>query len=141
MPDFCVRETIPHILRSEEYAPDAAAPFVLVYPMREYSTAADEDALRRMYFGDLYMCAAINDGFPLNCVVSTDIFRGHTLSLYKNSILISPIPETAEIKQKLFDFAADGGHVIIYGDKKYSAEFTDKKILPLRTLIIHLCAK
>ncbi len=141
IPDFCVRETIPHILRSEEYVPDAAAPFVLVYPMREYSTAADEDALRRMYFGDLYMCAAINDGFPLNCVVSTDIFRGHTLSLYKNSVLISPVPETAEIKQRLFDFAADGGRVIIYGDKKYSAEFTGKKILPLRTLIILLCAK
>lgn len=127
MPDFCVNETIPHFLRAEKICPDAMAPFVLVYPVREYSTAQSEEELHGMYFGDIYVCDSINDGFPLNCVVSSDIFLGHDAKLYKGSVLVSPVPETVEVKNKLLDFAAGGGRVIIYGDKKYESDFSDKK--------------
>ncbi len=118
LPDFCVNETLPHLLRAESEAPDAMAPFVLVYPMREYSRAQDEETLRRMYYGDRYVCDSINDGFPLNCVVSSDNFMKHSPDLYRHSVLVSPIPESEELSARLAEIASSGGKVIIYGDGK-----------------------
>ena len=92
MPDSCVNEPLPHFLKAEKDASDEAAPFVWVYPMREYTTASDGDSLKSMYFGDKFICDAINGGFPLNCVVSTDNFIKHSPEIYQKSILISPVP-------------------------------------------------
>ena len=37
MPDSCVNEPLPHLLRAEKNAADAPAPLVWIYPMREYN--------------------------------------------------------------------------------------------------------
>lgn len=87
MPDCCVNEPLPHILKAEKEAPDEVAPFVWVYPMREYSTSQDERLLSEMYYGDIYVKNAINEGFPLNCVVSTDVFLQSSEKVYGKSIL------------------------------------------------------
>ena len=118
MPDNCVNEPLPHLLKAEKDIADDIAPLVWVYPMREFTTAHSEEALYEMYFGDKYISEAINNGFPLNCVVSTDIFLKTSLDLYKKSILISPIPQTQEVRQRLIDFEIKGGRVIYYGSKK-----------------------
>jgi len=115
MPDCCVNEPLPHILKAEKDAADAISPLVWVYPMREFTTADTESVLREMYLGDHYIRQAINYGLPLNCVVSTDQFLKHDLSLYKASVLISPLPQTPEIADKLLAFAQNGGSVIYYG--------------------------
>ena len=67
MPDSCVNEPLPHILKAEKDAPDSPSPLVWVYPIREFSTTSDEAALSEMYYGDRYIMEAINDGLPLNC--------------------------------------------------------------------------
>ena len=126
LPDCCVNEPLPHILKAEKDAADAISPLVWVYPMREFTTAESESALKEMYLGDHYIRQAINYGLPLNCVVSTDHFLKHDLSLYKASVLISPLPQTAEIADKLRNFAENGGNVIYYG--------TDKTALPENAL-------
>ena len=118
MPDNCVNEPLPHLLKAEKGVADEIAPLVWVYPMREFTTAHSEEELYEMYFGDKYISEAINNGFPLNCVVSTDIFLKTSLDLYKKSILISPIPQTQEVRQRLIDFEIKGGRVIYYGSKK-----------------------
>ncbi|MEE1007430.1 MAG: hypothetical protein U0L66_09620, partial [Acutalibacteraceae bacterium] len=69
MPDNCVNEPLPHLLKAEKDIADDIAPLVWVYPMREFTTAHSEEALYEMYFGDKYISEAINNGFPLNCVV------------------------------------------------------------------------
>ena len=74
MPDACVYEPLPHILKAEKHAPDEIPLTVWLYPLREYTTASDEKTLRAMHTGDLFIASAINKGFPLSCVVSTDIF-------------------------------------------------------------------
>ena len=123
MPDACVNEPLPHLLKAEKDASDAPSPFVWVYPMREFTTAADNESLREMYYGDSFIRDAINGGFPLSCVVSANNFLLHPIDLYAQSVLISPLPQSAEVEEKLFGFAAEGGVVIIYGSaeklKKY----------------------
>lgn len=121
-PDNCVNEPLPHILKAEKDIADAPAPLVWVYPMREYTTSLDDNTLKEMYYGDNYIRNAINRGFPLNCVVSTDIFLKTDLTIYNSSILVSPVPESEDIKNKLADFEKSGGSVIYYGTKKYAGE-------------------
>lgn len=115
MPDACVNESLPHLLKAEKDFADEPAPFVWIYPMREYTTSSDADMLREMNLGDHYICDAINDGFPLCCVVSTDNFMKHEVQTYKKSILISPIPEREELYQKMKEFLKKGIKIIFYG--------------------------
>jgi len=118
MPDACVNEPLPHILKAEKDVPDAPAPLVWVYPMREYTTSEDVNLLREMNLCDNYICDAINDGLPLCCVVSTDHFLMNDLQLYENSILLSPVPENPAILEKLTAFTRAGGQVMVYGTKE-----------------------
>ena len=118
MPEACIHEPLPHILRAEKYAPDAPAPIVWIYPMHEYTTTNELTLLQEMNLGDTYIMDAINDGFPLCCVCSTDNFLAHAKEVYTQSILLSPIPERDEVCKKLFAFASEGCGVILYGTKE-----------------------
>ncbi len=118
MPDSCVNEPLAHILKAEKDAPDEPAPFVWVYPMREYTTSSSGELLREMNLGDNFICDAINDGFPLCCTVSTDNFLMHGSKLYKKSVLVSPVPENAAVFEKLASFAKEGVGVIVYGTRE-----------------------
>lgn len=117
MPDHCINEPLPHILKAEKNAPDAPAPFVWVYPLREYTSATTEEELAEIYYGDIFIQDAINDGFPLNCVVSADNFISHPTSLYQSSILISPPPKTQQLRNKLREIATNSTNIIFYGSK------------------------
>ena len=127
MPDSCVNEPLPHLIKAKKDAGDSPAPLVLLYPVREYSTAFEEKTIKQMYKGDKYIVDAINNSFPLNCVVSTDIFLKNSLELYKRSVIISPVPETEEIKNRLVEFIKDGGRVILYGTTEYIESVKDIK--------------
>ncbi len=122
MPDSCAYEPLPHLLKAEKNASDEPAPFVWVYPMREYTGADDARLLEEMYYGDNYICDAINHGFPLNCVVSTDIFRKTNPQIYRKSILISPIPVEKEVTEKLEAVVAYGISVVCYGSQELSGK-------------------
>ena len=117
MPDACAVEAIPHILKAEKHAADEPAPLVWVYPMREYTTTTDEKLLAEMNLGDRFICNAINQGLPLCCVVSSDLFLAQDFSVYKNSILITPVPEKPELLKRLLAYAEQGG-VIVYGSEE-----------------------
>lgn len=118
MPDACVNEPLPHILKAEKDAADKLSPLVWVYPVREFTTTTDAAVLPEMYYGDRYIMDAINDGLPLNCVVSSDNFLKHDLNIYKASILISPVPQTAENADRLLEFEQMGGRVVYYGSEE-----------------------
>ena len=117
MPDNCVNEPLPHLLKAEKNAADAPAPLVWVYPMREYTTSTNTDLLKEMNLGDNYICDAINDGFPLCCVVSTDNFLKHNREIYEKSILISPVPVSDAVLDRLTELTDSGISVIMYGTK------------------------
>ena len=75
-----MNETVPHFLKAEKNAADDISPLVWVYPLSEFTSAKTNDALEEMYNGDMFIRNAINGGFPLNCVVSTDNFLKTPLS-------------------------------------------------------------
>lgn len=118
MPDQCVNEPMPHFLKAEKDAADEAAPLVWVYPMREYTTSHDVDTLREMNLGDNYISNAINRGLPLCCVTSTDSFLRHADAVYQKSSLISPVPQTPAVLERLLDLTRKGIGVVIYGTKR-----------------------
>jgi len=118
MPDCCVNEPIPHLLKAEKDAADEPAPLVWVYPMREYTTSDDEKSLKEMNLGDNFICDAINDGFPLCCVTSTDSFLKHGAGIYKKSAIVTPVPCSDAVSDKLVAFADEGICVMMYGTKE-----------------------
>jgi hypothetical protein len=115
MPDNCVNEPLPHILKAEKDSPDEPAPFVWIYPMREYTTSNSVEMLSEMYYGDNFICDAINGGLPLNCVVSTDNFIKTQDDVYQKSVLICPLPLSEAVKDKLVRLSNEGIPVIVYG--------------------------
>lgn len=113
LPDSCVYEPLPHILKSEKDSSDEPAPFVLVYPFREYTTTDNSELLKEMYYGDRFMVEAINSGFPLNCVISSDNFMKIPQETLKKSVIVSPLQVDKNVIDKL-NAMADNGYSIIH---------------------------
>ena len=118
MPDSCVNEPLPHLLKAEKNAPDAPAPLVWIYPFREYTTSNDEATLKEMNLGDRFIGDSVNNGVPLCCVTSTDSFLKHSVDLYKKSSIIVPVPENQAVLDKLNFFGKNGIGIIMYGTAK-----------------------
>ncbi len=117
MPACTVNEVIPHLLKAEKDLPDAPAPLVLVYPMRQFTESADGALLREMNEGDHFLCDAVNDGLPLNCTVSADIFARQDPMLYRASVLLAPA-YVGEAAERALSVAARAGiGVIRYGSE------------------------
>ncbi|MBQ7038987.1 MAG: hypothetical protein IJN39_00295 [Clostridia bacterium] len=115
MPNSCANEPIPHLLKAEKDSADKPALLVWIYPMREYTTSDDALLLKEMNLGDNFICDAINDGLPLCCVASTDSFLKHGPEIYKNSTIITPVPENNAVSEKLKGLAKQGTGILMYG--------------------------
>lgn len=115
MPDCCVNEPLPHILKAEKDCSDEPAPLVLVYPLRHYTVTDNAALIKEMNDGDHFVIDAINSGLPLNCVVSADNILCHDASTYKNSVLIVPASVGDYTEEKLCKLAKEGVPVIRYG--------------------------
>ena len=116
IPDNCANEVIPHLLKAEKDMPDAVAPLVWVYPLAEFSEMTDESSLKRIISGDLFICRAITNGLPLNTIISSDNFRKTDKSIYRNSVILTPVPKAeSEIESSLLEYAREGGAIVFYG--------------------------
>lgn len=116
MPNSCVVEPLPHLLKAEKDGADGISPFVWVYPMREYTSATSSKELAKMMSEDWFMASVISDGFPLSQVVSCDIFMENDIDLYKGSVLITPVPvANSSFENYILNYAKAGGKVVFYG--------------------------
>lgn len=116
MPECCVNEPLPHLQKALKDAPDAPSPLVWVYPFREYSTATDPAAMRRMFAGDWFVRGAVNHGLPLATVISTDNFLGVDKAIFARSVLLVPVPEAGSAFEKeIISYVEGGGKVLFYG--------------------------
>ena len=139
MPDCCANESIPHLLKAEKDAAEAPAPLVWVYPLREYTTARSETLLKEMYWGDRLIAEAINQGLPLNCVISSDNLLRAPLSVFRASILLSPLPVNAAAAERLSEFEKKGGCVIYYGSRACAGEVPGKRFAAIEDGAAALC--
>lgn len=132
MPDQVPDEVIPHILQGRRKAPDQAGQVVWVYPFEEYHNWAyhQPERLEEIYYGDWFIRQALNDGFPLNTVVSTTNFaslmqQGYTG--FDESVLVTVVPDPGSaVEKQLINFVKNGGKVMVYGPATYgSKEFLE----------------
>jgi hypothetical protein len=142
MPVQVPNEVIPHILKARMDAPTAPGPLVWIYPFDEYHEWAMKfpERLPEVYYGDWFIRQAINNGLPLNTIVSTTSFQ----SLIKNhpdyfdeSIMLTIAPESGSaLEAALIRFVEKGGELIVFGAVDHSGPaFTDflnlKNLKPL----------
>ena len=142
MPARLPDEVIPHILRARYDAPTAPGPLVWVYPFDEYFNLAykQPDRLAEIYFGDWFIRQAINNGFPLNTVISTGNLTANLArnpQFLKGSVLVTTVPEKNSASEKaLINFVKTGGQIMVYGPAGHAGpEFLDlinlKNVQPL----------
>lgn len=135
-------EVTPHILQAKRNSPDQAGPVVWVYPFDEYHDwVTDQPArLGEIYYGDWFIRQAINEGFPLNTVVSTKNFtsiRKAGKTTFDESVLVTIVPPAgSELEVQLINFVEEGGKLIVYGpalngSKKFLDFLNIKNSVPL----------
>ena len=128
MPEQCPNEVIPHILAALQHRPDRPGPFVWVYPFDEYQEMpfAAPPRLEEPFFADWFIRAAINNGFPLNTVISTGNFvrsLQKNPNLYGESILITSVPDArTPMDRALVAYLQTGGQALLYGPLDHAAE-------------------
>jgi hypothetical protein len=124
MPVQCPNEVIPHILKARQDSSDEPGPIVWVYPFDEYhSMTFDQQRVDEVFFGDWFMRSAVNNGFPVNTVVSTRNFLSSPKMIYKQSILTTVVPDAGSaMETALIDFVEKGGKVLLYGPLSHASE-------------------
>jgi len=121
LPERVPREVTPIILDALSHAPDAPPPTVWVYPFEEYHTYTfgSEPRLPEPFAGDWLIAGAINEGLPLNAVVSTTNFLSSLLSkpaLYQVSVMVTPVPDAGTaMETAIMSQVRSGGTVLLYG--------------------------
>ncbi len=121
MPSQVPNEVIPLLLEGRRDAPDAPGPFVWVYPFDEYHNWAQQspDRLSEIYSGDWTIRQALNNGFPLNTVLSTRTLvrvAATKPDLLVNSVLVTIVPDAnSDVETALIGFVRRGGQLLVYG--------------------------
>ncbi|MBN2450322.1 MAG: hypothetical protein JXR77_08030 [Lentisphaeria bacterium] len=121
MPDQVPNEVIPHILAARAWAPDQPGPLVWAYPFDEYHewTFGEAPRLEDVFFGDWFLRGAVNQGLPLNTVVSTRAAASLLATrpgLFRGSVLVTPVPDSGSAwDAALARQVRAGGQVLLYG--------------------------
>ena len=117
LPRRCPIEMIPHILNAYEDYPDTAAPVTWLYPFEQYHRMGfAEGRSSEVFFGDWFINLALEDGFPLNCVVSDTHMDGLTPSLAGKTVVVTLAPDAGSaIEEKIFTMLGQGYDVLLYG--------------------------
>jgi len=119
-PPRVARGLIPPLLNSLEQAPDDLPPTVWIYPFDEYHDFVESKTRTNEAFAnDWLIAAAINEGFPLNAVISTRNYLS-TIQLspdrFKNVVLVTRVPDDGStLSEQLIAHILNGGKVLFYG--------------------------
>lgn len=128
MPTQVPDEVTPHILKARYDAPTAPGPLVWVYPFDEYHDWAinSPGRLPEVYYGDWFIRQAINNGVPLNTVISTTSFQSaieKKPELFRESVLITIVPDQGtSLEKRLIAFVKNGGKLIVFGPADHASE-------------------
>lgn len=137
MPDKVPNEVIPRLLEGFEHAPDKPGPIVWIHPFDEMHELllAGGRRLDETLFCDTFVCGAINQGLPLNTVVSSANFvKGVATNpaAYGESILFAPVALLSiACVDALIGCLKAGGRLMLYGPVSNA----DERILGLLNLL------
>jgi len=128
MPVQCPNEVIPHILAAQHDAPDRPGPLVWVYPFQAFHdmTFGDDQRLREPFFNDWFMRGALNQGLPLNTIISTQNWltcRQNAPDRLAGSVLVMPVPDAnTEAESALLQHLGAGGKALLYGPVAHASD-------------------
>lgn len=124
----CPQEVTPHFLEALRHSPDEPGLITWIYPFSEYhqQTFGAEPDLKKVFFGDWFMRGAINHGFPISSVISSDNFVqawATRSKAFKRTILLTLVPEAgSELENALLLAVAQGFQVLLYGSLARASE-------------------
>ena len=117
IPDQVPQECIPFFLDAVRTAPDQPGAAVWVYNFDEIHAAVlNGQKTDEVFANDNFIVRAINDGLPLNTVVSTRIFNKLDNKKFRSRVLLAPALLNDCTAEKLLDAAQNGSTVIFYGN-------------------------
>ncbi|WP_141503229.1 hypothetical protein [Paenibacillus luteus] len=114
-------EVIPHIKKAFKDAPDQPGILTWLYPFRELheAMAESDEHSSDAFFHDWFVRNAINQGLPLNTVVSTDDFfamNDDAIHKLQDTILFTAaFWIKGEKALRIIEYVRNGGKIIFYG--------------------------
>jgi hypothetical protein len=121
LPERSAIEVVPHVLTGADHLPDAPGIVTWVYPWTEYHemTFGEPCRMDEVFLGDWFVQDAVNNGFPVNTVVSSESFASSYAlkpGAYAATVLFLPVPSRrSPVVNALCDFVSRGGKAILYG--------------------------
>ncbi len=119
LPQQVAADVTSHIMHSRENQPDQPGPVVWIYPWDEYHemTFSEHPEIQEVYFGDWYIRGIINNGFPLNTVISSNNFTAitKTTDQWTGNILLLSTSSAPAVQNTVLEHVAAGGKAIFYG--------------------------
>lgn len=120
MPEAVPNESTPHLLRAWNERADAPGPIVWLYPFDESHDAMFGEFPRpeRLFHNDWCVREMLNDGLPVNTVISTRAFSSlgdRKKEVLGGRVLLSPTPLQADGEKQLLEWAEAGGDLLLYG--------------------------
>ena len=111
-------EVTPYLLEAFNDRPDEPGLVTWVYPFDYYCKLGLQDGRPdRVMMDDWFVESAIDQGFPVNTVVSDANFAKSDLTVYRKTILLMPVPDAGTPLEASLLRALDGGlNVILFGD-------------------------
>ncbi len=120
MPDQVPQEVTPHVLEALRHRPDQAGPLLWLYPFAEYHDLVfgEERHPDAVFAEDSFIAASIQNGLPLNTVISSAAFRKVQP---KGSIVIAPMSAMrGELLDAIDRYIEGNGKLLLYGPAEYA---------------------
>lgn len=117
MPQQVPDEVQPLLAEAFRDAPDQSGPFLWIYPFDEYAASAQID---KTFSEELFFAEAVENGAPVNTVISTKVFRT-LLSQGKDPLrgVIPVVPltvlDSSDLFARLEEHLRSGGNALFYG--------------------------
>lgn len=117
-------EITPHILNAYENMPDSPGIITWLYPFSHYDEIAiNQNRASEVCFGDWFINDAIENGFPVNSVISDTNMQGLNSRIIKETIVLSIVPDAnSDIENKIYEILSNGGEVMLYGPVDKASE-------------------
>jgi hypothetical protein len=134
LPRRCPVEVIPHILDAYSHYPDTAGPVTWVYPFEQYHKIGFKKyRAGEVLFGDWFIKSAVDEGMPLNTVISDTNFIKSVKEISGKTVLVMPVPdENSDLETAVLDALSRGADIILYGPVDHASE-TVKSLLGIET--------
>ena len=123
LPRRCPVEVTPHLLDAYSHYPDEAGPVTWLYPIDSYiQLGLREGKTDEFFMDDWFVENAIDQGMPLNSVVSDGVFLKADPASYRDKILVTPVPhKNTPAEAAVLRAVKAGIRLLMYGSTAYAS--------------------